>query len=381
MALSRISNDAAMMASWRRAFHQRPELDLSCHQTAHVILDLLKGFGVDEIAFGAAESGVIATIDSQRPGPTTALRADMDALPIAETSGVAWSSTRPDVMHACGHDGHMAMLLGAAKYLCETRNFAGKVVLIFQPGEEMSGGGRIMVEEGVLDRFGVEQIFALHTMPNQPFGTLFTRPGPFLSSVDDFAITITGRGGHVAQPAQCKNPVDHIPAVLGGLQDIQRDLALTGEKGVLATTVLQTGRATNVIPSSISVGGTVRCLDAGLRNRAEAAILALKSDDENAYALSATYTRFYPALVNNLTETEYAVEVACALVGREKVNARMEPQFFSEDFAYMLNAKPGCLIALGQGDGPGLHDASFDFNDQVAPIGAAFLARLVEARG
>lgn len=381
MVLSSLHDFKSSISRWRRTFHKAPELDLGCDETADFIIKRLKEFGIDCVEFGVAETGVIATIEGRASGPVTALRADMDALPILETSGVGWASQKPGIMHACGHDGHMAMLLGAAKYLCETRAFPGKVVLIFQPGEEMSGGGRIMVEEGVLDRFGVEQIFALHVMPNQPFGTLFTRPGPLLAAVDDFEVTIHGQGGHAATPALCHNPIDDIPAVLGAIQDLKHDLALTADTGVLSTTVVQSGDATNVIPSSVALKGTLRCLDDALRDRAERAFVDLASLNEDAYTLSTNYHRYYPPLVNDPVQTQYAVDVARSLLGADKVNAQTPPRLFSEDFSYMLNAKPGCFLLLGQGDGPGLHDPDFDFNDEIAPIGAAFLAKLVESQG
>ncbi|MCL4138717.1 UNVERIFIED_CONTAM: hypothetical protein GTU68_057154, partial [Idotea baltica] len=234
------------MQRWRRHLHQHPELDLACHATADFITEKLVSFGITKIYRGFAESGIVAIIDGCSDGPTIGLRADMDALPILEETGLPWQSKIKGVMHACGHDGHTTMLLGAARYLSRHRDFNGHVALIFQPGEELSGGGRIMAEQGIFDQFDIASVFALHTYPGAVAGTFHTRPGPLLASVDDFSLQITGRSGHVGYPDECLNPIDQLGTVISGVKQIDQTLKSRFGEGVVAITVVQAGHATNV---------------------------------------------------------------------------------------------------------------------------------------
>ncbi len=363
-----------------------PELDLECHETAAFVVDRLREFGVDEIHEGFAQSGVVAVIKGQLKShgavPTIGLRADMDALPIQEDSNADWASTVPGVMHACGHDGHMAMLLGAARYLAETRNFSGRAVLLFQPAEELSGGGQIMVEEGVMERFGIDEVYALHTAPFAKLGSFETRIGTFSSSIDDFEIIVRGQGGHAAMPAESKDPI--VPALVIGqaLQSISARNIPSFEEVVISLTCINAGEATNIIPDRVRLAGTVRCLSPKVRALAERRVRAIAEAQAVAFdvEIDVSYTPYYPSINNHEEQTLFAASIAESIVGIVNVDANAKPMLGGEDFAYMLEARPGCFLFIGQGEGPSLHNPMFDFNDDIAPLGAALLARLVEKR-
>jgi len=376
-----IAGYADELTRWRHHLHQHPELDLACHATAEFVVARLQEFGVTDIQMGFAESGVVAVIEGTGHGPVTALRADMDALPIDEQTGLAWRSKTAGVMHACGHDGHTTMLLGAAKYLSRHKHFRGKGVLIFQPAEELSGGGRIMVEEGVMERFGVEEVYALHTLPGKQAGTFHTKSGAFLASVDDFQMRVVGQGGHAGSPTLCKNPIDRLASLLTEINEIERDLNTATEQGVIAVTVVAAGHATNVVPESATLNGTVRTLSEAFRDAAEQRLRVLSLHQVNGVGTEFTYWRYYPTLINHENTTRVAGRAAMAVSGKSNVDLQCAPQFVSEDFSYMLQARPGCFLFLGQGAGPGLHHPKFDFNDAVAPVGASYFVRLVEERG
>ncbi|SIS91858.1 hippurate hydrolase [Roseivivax lentus] len=380
--VNRIAEFAPDMKTWRRHLHAHPELGLDCVETAAFVAARLREFGVDAVHEGIARTGVVAVIEGQQPGPVTGLRADMDALPMSEETGAEHASTNPGRMHACGHDGHTAMLLGAARYLAETRNFAGRVVLLFQPAEETIGGARIMVEEGVMDRFGIEEVYALHTNPSLPEGAFATRPGPIMAAVDDFTITLRGKGGHAARPHMCTDP---IPAAMGlglAMQTIaSRNTDPLGQI-VVSITQVHAGSAWNVIPETAMIAGTVRTFDAEVRDMAEARIRKLAETHAAGADLSVeiTYDRSYPATVNHTAQTAFAAEIAREIAGAEAVDTDAPPVMGAEDFSYMLEARPGAYLKLGQGVGPGVHHPKFDFNDAVAPLGASFFVRLIERR-
>jgi hippurate hydrolase len=380
--VNRIGEFAEDMKTWRRHLHMNPELGLECHKTAAFVVDRLREFGVDEIHQGIATSGVVALIKGQGDGPVTGLRADMDALPIEETTGAAYTSTIPGKMHACGHDGHTTMLLGAARYLAETRNFKGSVALIFQPAEEGGGGGRIMVEEGIMDRFDIEEVYALHTEPFAEVGEFRTNSGPIMAAVDQFYITVRGVGGHGAYPSTCKDPMPCALAIGQALQTIVSRNANPLLPLVVSLTMISGGSATNVIPETVKLAGTVRSFDPDLREMVQRRISEIAEGQAASYGVKVevTHEPDYPATVNHAAQAVFAATVATEIVGAAKTVTDLPPEMGAEDFSYMLETRPGAFLFLGQGIGPSCHHPAFDFNDDVAPIGASFFARLIETR-
>lgn len=378
--LNRIAGFADEMTDWRRHLHTHPELGLDCHETARFIETRLRSFGVDQIETGIAESGLVALIEGQRPGPTIGLRADMDALPIAEATGVPYMSSRAHVMHACGHDGHSAMLLGAARYLAETRNFAGRVALIFQPAEEGPGGAEIMVEQGIFDRFGISRVFALHTKPGLETGHFATTPGPIMAATDTFEIHVEGRGGHAAMPHQTRDVVIATCAIVQAIQTIVSRNHDPVEDLALSVTQIHTGQAENVIPDTAYINGTIRSFSAATREKVYRRLPQIVAGQAAAFEVTARceIEASYPATINDATETDFAVRVAREIAGEAAVRGDMRREMIGEDFCYMLAAAPGAFVFLGQGVGPPLHHPEFDFNDAVAPVGASFFARLIE---
>ncbi|MEL6204426.1 MAG: M20 aminoacylase family protein [Pseudomonadota bacterium] len=376
--VNRIAAFADEMKAWRRHLHAHPEIGFDCEQTAQFVVEKLREFGVDQVTNGYAQTGVVAVIEGQAPGPTIGLRADMDALPIEEATGAAHASTSPGVMHACGHDGHVAMLLGAARYLSETRNFSGRVALIFQPAEEHGGGGGVMVREGVMDEFDVAQIYALHTAPGLPLGELHTRPGPIMAAADQFSIEIEGVGGHAALPHETRDPIPAALAIAQALPTIVSRSLPSTEEVVLSLTQIHAGFTDNVIPGKASLNGTVRAFDDTVRDLAERRLTEIAAGTAAAFGVTAdtSYVRDYPPTRNHAAQTAFAVDVAREIASAVVPDA---PAIMgSEDFSFMLEARPGAFLYLGQGDGPGLHHPEFDFNDDAAPVGASFFARLVE---
>ncbi|MFO7921499.1 MAG: M20 aminoacylase family protein [Nioella sp.] len=378
--INRIAGFAEEMAEWRRHLHMHPELGLECHETARFVVEKLREFGVDEIHEGIAESGVVAVIEGKGPGPVTGLRADMDALPMDEATGAEWASLVPGRMHACGHDGHTTMLLGAAKYLAESRNFTGRAVLIFQPAEETIGGGRLMVEEGIMDRFGVEEVYALHTDPFGGLGEFRTTAGPIMAAVDDFEIHLTGTGGHAAYPDACVDPLPAAAATLQALQTIVSRNRPPLEALVVSVTQIHGGSAMNIVPEKAYLAGTVRSFSPAMRNMAERRIGEIVSAQAEVYGVAGRveYHRNYPPTVNHADQVGKGAEIAREIMGADNVLTALPPEMGAEDFSYMLEARPGAFFFLGQGVGPAPHHPEFDFNDEVAPIGASFFARLIE---
>ena len=375
--LNRVADFEEDMKTWRRYLHQHPETRFDCHATAAFIAARLREFGVDELHGGIAQSGIVAIIQGQGAGPTIGLRADIDALPITEEIGLDHASTVPGKMHACGHDGHTTMLLGAARYLAETRNFAGRVALIFQPAEEWGGGAGVMVDEGVMERFDIAQVYALHNAPGLPFGRFEGRVGPLMAAVDTLTVTVTGRGGHGAHPEDCIDPVAAIVQMVGALQTIVSRNRRGTDALVISVTQIHTGSADNIIPETGWFCATIRSFEPAVRDLAEKRCREIIAGVAAAMAVSVevTYVRSYPATVNHPRETAFAFDVA-AEVGTGVVECA--PVMGAEDFSYMLERRPGAYLFLGQGEGAGLHHPRYDFNDAVAPVGASFLARLVE---
>ena len=378
--LNRIADMAPEMKEWRQHLHRHPELAFDCHETAAFVAGKLKEFGVDEIHEGIAKTGIVAIINGQGAGPTIGLRADMDALPIEEMTGAEHASTVPGKMHACGHDGHTAMLLGAAKYLCETRRFKGRVALLFQPAEEDGGGGQVMVQEGVMDRFGVTQVYGIHNAPNIPLGHFQTTPGPLMASVDTAFVYVTGRGGHGATPHECVDPVVAVVGMVSAIQTILSRNVYALDQAVISVTQIHTGTASNIIPEEAMFCATIRCFNPEVRDLLKKRVYEIVEGHAAAYGVSARidYDWGYPATINHPDETDFAAGVAREVAGEAAVDARAAREMGSEDFSYMLEARPGAYLFLGAGPGAGLHHAAYDFNDEIAPIGATFFARLVE---
>ena len=375
--LNRIADYAPDMTEWRRHLHQNPETRFDCHQTATFIAGRLRDFGITEIHEGIAQSGIVAIIEGQGPGPTIGLRADIDALPITEETGLPHASQVPGKMHACGHDGHTTMLLGAARYLAETRNFAGRVALIFQPAEEWGGGAGVMVEEGVMERFDIAQVYALHNAPGVPLGRFEGRAGPLMAAVDTMYVTVTGRGGHGAHPEETIDPVAAIVQMAGALQTVVSRNRKGTDALVVSVTQIHTGSADNIIPESGWFCATIRSYDPAVRDMAERRCRAIVEGVAAAMEVQVdiAYERSYPATVNHKDQTDFALAVA------EEVGAsagECEPVMGAEDFSYMLERRPGAYLFLGQGEGAGLHHPRYDFNDAVAPVGASWFVRLVE---
>ena len=378
--LNRIASYAEEMKGWRRHLHAHPELRLDCPETAAFIVAQLRGFGIDEIHEGIAKTGLVAIIDGTSPGPTIGLRADMDALPITELTGAAHASTAPGKMHACGHDGHVTMLLGAAKYLAETRRFAGRVALIFQPAEEDGGGGEIMVNEGIMDRFDIARVFGIHNAPNVPLGHFLTTPGPLMAAVDTATVTLTGKGGHGATPHECVDPVVAMIGMVGAIQTILSRNVYALDEAVISVTQVHAGTASNIIPEEAMFCATIRSFKPEVGDLLKKRFTELVEGHAAAYGVKAAihYDWGYPATVNDAEQADFAAEVARAVAGPDAVNDRARREMGSEDFSYMLQARPGAYLFMGIGPGAGLHHAAYDFNDEASPIGASFFARLVE---
>ena len=377
-----IRDYAEDMKRWRRQLHRIPELGFDCHETSAFVIKKLREFGVNRLNDGIAGTGVVAVIEGQGAGngTTLGLRADMDALPIQENRGLEYASVHAGKMHACGHDGHTVMLLGAARYLCETRNFSGRVVLIFQPAEEGGGGGRKMVEEGIMDEFGITEVYALHTSPKAEAGHFQTRPGPIMAAVDLFKINVTGRGGHAASPHYTADPLIATLGIATAIQTIISRNHDPRETAVCSITQFHAGTTHNVIDATAYISGTIRTFDQKEREMILRRIQEIAEGQASSYNCRAevTLTEGYPATVNNPDKTVFAAEVAKEVAGEAAVNSDAAVDLGAEDFSYMLAARPGAYLFLGQGEGAGLHTADFDFNDGISPYGASFFVRLVE---
>ena len=376
--INRIADYADDMTAWRQHLHAHPEVGFDCHQTAAFIAEQLRDFGVDEIHEGIASSGIVAIINGQGAGRTIGLRADMDALPMDELTELPHASTTAGKMHACGHDGHTTMLLGAARYLAETRNFAGRVALLFQPAEESGGGAQVMVKDGVLDRFDIAEVYSLHNAPGHPIGSFYTTPGPIMAAVDQFHIHITGRGGHGAMPHDTADPIMAAVGIVQAIQSIVSRNHNANEELVVSVTQIHTGSADNVIPETAYINGTVRTFNPDVQGMVMARMQQIVSGQAISFGVKAEleYEVGYPATVNDPDKTDFAADVAREVSAQVTDDATRE--MGAEDFAYLLEKRPGAYLFIGNGDSAGLHHPAYDFNDAVAPVGASFFARLVE---
>jgi amidohydrolase len=382
--INRLAEFADDMTVWRRDFHQHPELLYEVHRTAGVVADRLRAFGCDEVVTGLGRTGVVGIIRGrkQSSGRTIGLRADMDALPIVETTNLPYASLQPGLMHACGHDGHTTMLLGAARYLAETRNFDGTAAVIFQPAEEGGGGGKAMVEDGLMERFGIDEVFGMHTMPGLAPGSFGIRSGPIMAAADRFEIAIEGRGGHAARPHECIDPVLVGAQIVAAAQTIVARGVDPLDACVVSITTFHAGEAFNVIPQTATLCGTARALNERVRSYAEARLGEIVDGIAKAGGAKARllYQRGYPVTVNDAERTAFALDVAREVSGDEQVIDGMAPSMGGEDFSYMLEARPGAYIFIGNGASAGWHHPDFDFNDAASPFGASYWARLVERR-
>ena len=379
--LNRAAEMQQEVAGWRQHLHSIPELNFDLPRTSAFVEKKLAEFGCDEVATGIAKTGVVAVIKGNLgDGPTIGLRADMDALPINEITGRAYQSQSPGKMHACGHDGHTAMLLGAAKYLAETRNFAGSVALIFQPAEEGGGGGNVMVKEGMMERFGIEKVFGMHNMPGLPVGQFALRPGPIMAATAEFTITVKGRGGHAAMPHGTIDPIVITSQLVGALQTITSRSADPVEALVVSVTKFHAGDAYNVIPETAEIAGTVRTLKKEMAQLARERMLAICDGIAAAHgaSINVDYDANYPVTFNHAEETVFAGDIAADVAGDARVHRAMPPVMGGEDFSYMLEARPGAFIFIGNGDTAGLHHPGYDFNDEVIAHGMSYWVRLAE---
>ncbi|MDO5528125.1 MAG: M20 aminoacylase family protein [Paracoccus sp. (in: a-proteobacteria)] len=371
------------ITEWRRDFHQHPEIGYEVHRTAARVAELLREFGVDEVTEGIGQTGVVAVIrgKSDSAGRVIGLRADMDALPITEKTGADYASRHDGAMHACGHDGHTAMLLGAARYLAETRNFDGTAVLIFQPAEEGLGGGRAMIEDGLTERWGIQEFYGMHNMPGIPVGSFAIREGGIMAASDRFEIAVTGRGGHAAAPHDVIDPVLTSAQIITALQSIVSRNVDPLKNAVVSCCVITTDSpADNVIPQTVVIRGTARSLDADVRAQLEAGITRVASGVATAMGAKADtrYVRGYPVTVNHPDETGYAVDVARKISA--DVDTDVAPMMGGEDFSFMLESRPGAYIFVGNGDSATLHHPEYNFSDEAIPFGASWYAGMVEAR-
>ena len=368
------------MAKWRRHLHQNPELGRDCYKTAKYIQERLKEFGITEIHTGYASTGIVAIIEGKASGRTIGLRADMDALPIKENTGMSYSSKNEGVMHACGHDGHTTMLLGAARYLSETKNFSGCVALIFQPDEEATGGAEAMVEEGILEEFNIEEVYALHNTPSHDVGVMYTRPGPIMAGADSFTVEIQGKGGHAAYPHEVKDPIVAAISIAQSFQTIVSRNNIPSDDLVISITQVHSGTTDNVVPEIAYLNGTVRTFDLSVQEmvikRMEKIISGLAMSFEVNAKLN--YQKGYPPTINHEESTNFAIGVAEDVCGSDKVLSSVAKEMGAEDFSYMLQKRPGAYLFMGIGDGAGLHNPNYDFNDAAAPVGASFFACLIE---
>ncbi|KQP95190.1 amidohydrolase [Methylobacterium sp. Leaf113] len=381
--LDRIAAFADEIAAWRHDLHAHPELQYDVHRTAGVVADKLRAFGCDAVVTGIGRTGVVGLIRGRAHGSNRAigLRADMDALPIHEARDLPYRSTVPGKMHACGHDGHTAMLLGAARYLAETRDFDGTAVLIFQPAEEGGGGGEAMVRDGLMERFGVESVYGMHNIPGLALGTFAIRPGPIMASTDRFTITITGRGGHAAQPHNAIDSVLVASHVITALQSVVSRSVDPLESAVVSVCALEAGEAFNVLPQDVTLRGTMRALSKPVRALMQDRIGAIVAHVPAAFGARGTidFNSGYPVTENHPAETDFIADVAAGLVGEAGIDRAVAPLMAAEDFSYMLAHRPGAYIFLGNGDSAGLHHPDYDFNDAAAPYGASLWARVIES--
>ena len=388
-AFAHIAQFHPELTALRRDLHAHPELGFEEHYTAARVAQALQLCGVDEVHTGIGKTGVVAVVRGQQSnsGKMIGLRADMDALPMAEHNDFAWRSTTSGLMHGCGHDGHTAMLVGAARYLAETRHFNGTAVLIFQPGEEGYAGARAMIEDGLFQRFPVDAVYGMHNWPAMRPGTVGINPGPMMAAADRITITITGRGGHGAHPYNTVDPVLVAGHIITAVQSIVSRNVRPVDSAVISVCAMRAGElaAMSVIPDTVTLVGTVRTFSAGVQSMVERRLTELCGAIAMGFGATASvvYERSYPATINSPAEAHFAAEVATRLLGAEHVVRDLEPSMGAEDFSFMLQVKPGAYLRIGQGEENGvgscfLHNSRYDFNDEILPLGSALHAGLVE---
>jgi hippurate hydrolase len=379
--VNRVADLHDEITEWRRDLHAHPELQYDVHRTAGSVSERLKSFGCDDVVAGIGRTGVVGVIRGRKPGAKViGMRADMDALPIEEATTVTYKSTAPGKMHACGHDGHTAMLLGAAKYLAETRNFAGTAVVIFQPAEEGGAGARAMMDDGLFDRFGIEEVFGMHNYPGMPIGQFAIRSGPMMASTDTIGIDLEGVGGHAAWPHFGVDTVLVGAQIVNQLQSIVARNVDPLQAAVISICMFQAGHADNVIPQQAKLRGTARALSPKVRDLLQKRVREVVEGTARAYGAKAelTYTTGYPVLVNEEHKTAFAAGVAREVAGKDKVNTDCAPLMGAEDFAFMLQERPGAFIYIGNGNSAQLHNPAYDFNDEAIPVGTSYWVRLAE---
>ena len=382
--VNRVADLQSDIQAWRRDLHEHPELLYDVHRTAAFVADRLREFGCDQVTTGIGRTGVVGVIKGKKaPGngdlKVIGLRADMDALPIEETTGLPYASKTPGKMHACGHDGHTAMLLGAARYLAETRNFAGDTVVIFQPAEEGGAGAEAMIKDGLMDRFGIEQVYGMHNGPGIPIGSFAIRPGPIMAATDSVDIKIEGHGGHAARPHKCIDSTLVGAQLIVALQSIVSRSVDPLESAVVSMCEFHSGNARNVIPQTALLRGTVRTLKPDVRDLVEKRVGEVCEGVARMTGakIDLLYDRGYPVTVNHAAQTDHAIRIAKEVSGDANVH-ETPPLMGGEDFSYMLEARPGAFIFCGNGDSAGLHHPAYNFNDEAILYGTSYWIKLVE---
>ena len=380
--VNRIAAMKEEITAWRRDLHENPELLYDVHRTAASVADKLKAFGCDEVVPGIGQTGVVGIIKGKRhgSGKVIGMRADMDALPLEEMTNLPYASKIKGKMHACGHDGHTALLLGAAKYLCETRNFDGTAVLIFQPAEEGGAGGKAMVDDGMMDRWGVQEVYGMHNQPGMAIGTFATCPGPMLAAADAISIFINAKGGHAAKPHLAIDPVLIGSHIVVAMQSIAARNLNPLDSAVVSLCMFHAGTAGNVIAQTAELTGTARSLTPKVRDMLEKRIVEIAEGTAQMFGATATatYTRGYPVTRNHARQAAFAASVAAQVSGKDMVNDNVTPVMGGEDFSYMLESRPGAFVFFGNGDTASVHHPAYDFNDEAIPAGVSFWARLAE---
>jgi hippurate hydrolase len=382
--VNRVADLQPEIQAWRRDIHEHPELLYEVHRTAAFVADRLREFGCDEVATGLGRTGVVGVIKGRKPATSggikvIGLRADMDALPIEENTNLPYASKTKGLMHACGHDGHTAMLLGAARYLAETRNFAGDAVVIFQPAEEGGAGAAAMIKDGLMDRFGIEQVYGMHNGPGIPLGAFAIRPGPIMAATASIDIKIEGHGGHAARPHKCIDSVLVGAQLIVALQQIVARNVDPLESAVISMCEFHAGNARNVIPQTAELRGTVRTLTPEVGELVEKRVREVVAGvaQITGAKIDLRYERGYPVTVNHAAQTEFATQVAREVAGEANVH-ETPPLMGAEDFSYMLEARPGAFIFCGNGDSAGLHHPAYNFNDEAILYGTSYWIKLVE---
>ena len=380
--INRIADLHGEITAWRHDLHAHPELLYDVQRTAASVAEKLKDFGCDEVVPGLGRTGVVGVIHGRKgkSDKVIGLRADMDALPIEEATDLPYKSTAPGKMHACGHDGHTAMLLGAARYLAETRNFSGTAVVIFQPAEEGGAGGKAMLDDGMMERFGINEVYGMHNYPGMPLGQFGLRAGPLMAAADHLSIDIEGVGGHAARPQFSVDTVLVGAQIINNIQSVVSRNVDPLEAAVVSICLFQAGNTDNVIPQTAKLRGTARSLTPAVQDLLEKRLREVVEGTAKLHGAKVkfNYRRGYPVLKNHAAQTEFAASVAAGIAGKDKVNTALAPVMGAEDFSFMLNARPGAFIFVGNGDSAGLHHPAYNFNDDVIPIGTSYWVKLVE---